>query len=135
MTEKASGFRILVVEDEYSISEICKRTLTADGFDVSLATDGHIALRLISEQDYDLILVDVKMPNMTGIEMHYRLTNENPEAARRVIFATGDVFGDTLDAVAASGCLCLSKPFSPAELRCKVKQALGLDSRIVEGQN
>ena len=130
MTNHSSGAKILVVEDEYSISEVCRKALTAEGYDVDLATDGQIALGMISNEHYDLILVDVRLPNMTGIELHRWLARESPEAACRLMFTTGDVLtDDTADYIVHSGRTCLPKPFTPSELRTRVEEELGIDKQ------
>jgi DNA-binding response OmpR family regulator len=122
---KAGVKRILVVEDEPTVNEVCRLVLTRDGFEVDTAVNGETARRMLRERDYDLILMDVKMPGMDGREFYQILKAQHPELAGRVIFATGDVIGgETREFLDQSGRPVLSKPFTPDELKAIVRAAL-----------
>ena len=60
--------RILVVEDEQKVSEVLKRGLTEAGYEVSTAFDGEVGLGMATSGTYDLILLDINLPGMNGIE-------------------------------------------------------------------
>jgi DNA-binding response OmpR family regulator len=117
--------RVLVVEDEASIAEVCTRVLNNEGFQVKAVADGQAALSLLNGEDFAFILVDIRTPRMNGIELHRRLENTYPEMAKKVVFTTGDVLSTDikrfLDEVQ---CLYLAKPFTPGELKAVAKGIL-----------
>ena len=117
--------RILVVEDEPSISQVCVRTLASEGFLVDTAANGLVAQGKLLQKDYDLILIDVRTPLMNGKQLYHHISEKHPELVSRIVFTTGDVLGsDTQHFIGDTGCLHLPKPFAPSALRAKVKEAL-----------
>ena len=122
--------RILVVEDEPAIRKLCQRVLTEEGFEVDVASNGRIAMAMISEQEYDLYLFDIKMPIMDGKELYEWLQEAYPSSASRVIFTTGSAIGkDTQNFLQRRGRQVLDKPFTPDELRTTLREALGVLKR------
>lgn len=118
--------RILVVEDEPAISDVCRRVLSAEGFNVDVAQSGDVAQGMMVKKDYDLILVDIRTPVMSGKELYQYMKEKHPELARKVIFTTGDVIsGGTQGFLEQSGQPFLPKPFTPDQLKAIVKEALG----------
>lgn len=118
--------RILVVEDEPTISRVCKRTLTGEGFEVDIAANGSIAEGMLEEKEYGLLLIDIRTPVMDGKELYQWITERHPELVKRIIFTTGDLLGsDTQRFVEQSDRLFLPKPFTPDLLRTVVQEALG----------
>jgi CheY-like chemotaxis protein len=123
----SSGKTILVVEDEPVIAKVCSRTLSTEGFQVDVAVNGKAALDILDQKEYDLCLVDIRTPSMSGIELYEHLEKEHPEMANRVIFSTGDVLsGNTKAFLERTNRPYLPKPFTPDELRAIVKTALGI---------
>jgi two-component system NtrC family sensor kinase len=117
--------RILVVDDEPHILHYMRATLESWGHEVETAGDGQEALRRAMEERFDLIITDVRMPRLGGRELFERLRESRPEAAARVVFATGDsVRDDTLAFLEGSGRPFLHKPFKLAELRRTIAAAL-----------
>ena len=117
--------RILVVEDELSIGNMCRRVLTREGYEVDIAVNGRVAQDMIEEKQFSLYLVDIRMPKMNGIELYQWLQKKYPQLSDRVIFTTGSVIGgDTMTFVEQSGRSLLPKPFTPNELKVMVKEAL-----------
>jgi len=111
-------FRVLVVDDEEPILHYMRATLEAWGHTVAVARDGDEAYRQIAAQPFDLIVCDLRMPQIGGRDLYQRLLRERPEVAARVVFATGDtVRGDTLQFLESLGRPYLHKPFTLAELR------------------
>ena len=122
--------RILIVDDEPAICQFCQRVLTEEGFEVDIASNGRIAMAMISEQEYDLYLFDIKMPIMDGKELYEWLQEAYPSSASRVIFTTGSAIGkDTQNFLQRSGRKVLAKPFTPDELRTTLREALGVLKR------
>jgi len=117
--------RILVVEDETTICELCRRILTGDGFEVDIAVNGKLAQDMIEEQQYQLFLFDIKLPLVNGIELYQWLQEKHPQLAGRVIFATGSVMGeDTQNFLEQSGRPFLPKPFTADKLKAIIRETL-----------
>ncbi len=121
----SSTKKILVIEDEPSISDVCRRVLTREGFEVDIAANGKITQGIIREKNYDLCLIDIRTPAMNGKQLYEWLIEKYPQITRRVIFTTGDVMeGDIQRFLKQTGKPFLPKPFSPGELKAIVKQTL-----------
>jgi len=124
-TSDGSVKKVLVVEDEPAISDVCQRVLTSEGFEVDIAVNGRIAQDMIEEKQYDLCLIDMRTPSMSGKELYQWLKEKHPRLASRVIFSTGDVMsGDIQSFLEQAARPFLPKPFTPGELRAIVKEAL-----------
>ena len=118
--------KILSVEDEPSIRQVCQRVLTGQGYQVDFAQNGVVAESMLMKADYDLLLVDIKTPVMDGKQLYRYIEKKYPELASRVVFTTGDVIGDdTRSFLEQTGRPFLLKPFSPDELKAMVRGALG----------
>jgi DNA-binding response OmpR family regulator len=68
--------KVLVVEDEPSICKICSLTLTGEGFGVDIAANGKIAGTMLGRREYNLILVDIKMPSMDGKQLYQMIVQK-----------------------------------------------------------
>lgn len=116
---------ILIVEDEPVISEICRRVLAGEGFRVTLASNGRAAMSALEEREYDLCIIDIRTPEMNGIELYGHLEKKYPEIASRVIFTTGDVINvNTKTFLDRTNRQCLPKPFTLDKLKAIVRDAL-----------
>ena len=117
--------KILVVEDEPAIGEVCLRVLTGEGFEVDIAANGSIAQQILEDTDYDICLIDVRTPVMNGKQLYQIIINKHPELAKGVIFSTGDVLdGYTERFLELTGRPFLAKPFTPDELKAIVRGTL-----------
>ena len=109
--------RILVLDDEVEVGEAVRRTLGKE-HDVDLATRGSQALELIGKRDYDLMLCDLLMPEMTGMEVYERVAEQRPELLGRIVIMTGGAFSpgarSFLDRIAN---VRIEKPFDNQMLR------------------
>jgi two-component system NtrC family sensor kinase len=85
------GRRVLVAEDEPLVLELFNRVLSEDGAEVTLAQDGQEAWEQLEASDYDLIVADLRMPNLDGQRLYEKVAEERPEMLRRFVFATGDL--------------------------------------------
>jgi DNA-binding response OmpR family regulator len=122
--------RVLVVEDEPAIAKVCVRTLTAEGFVVDIAINGKIAHQWLNKNMYDLCLVDIRTPEMNGIELYRQLKDDCSEMTNRLLFTTGDVINDEVKVfLKETGRPFLAKPFTPQELRSVVEAAWALSSQ------
>jgi CheY-like chemotaxis protein len=121
----ASGKRILVVEDEPFISQICVRILTGDGATVAVAIDGRIAQVMLGEEKYDLCVFDIRTPQMNGMELYQYVKQEYPKLIDKIVFTTGDVLSPNIAAFLEEVKRpYLPKPFTPDELRKVVQKVL-----------
>ncbi len=121
----ANGKRVLVVEDEQVIGQVCMRILSAEGFEVDIAINGQTAKDMVNKKGYDLCLIDIRTPLMNGMELYQCLKEEHPELARRVLFTSGDVLSSSIAAFLREvNKPYLRKPFTPDELRTTVREAL-----------
>jgi len=117
--------RLLIVEDEPIIREMCLRILTSRGFAVQLAPDGLAGMEQLSQKHFDLCIIDIKMPGMSGKELYNWLVENRSETAKRVIFTTGDTMSESVLAyINKSGRPVLVKPFTSAELVEIIRQNL-----------
>src|SRR5687767_11950585 len=85
--------RILVVDDEQGIRDVLKWELSAEGFHVSEAADGASALKALSNATYDLVISDVRMPGLSGVEVLRSVRKRAPET--EVIISTGHATVET----------------------------------------
>jgi len=111
------GLRVLVVEDEPALAVAVAEALSDAGFTVDRAGDGEEGLTRLTEARYDLIVCDLKMPRIDGMQFYRAMAAATPTLARRVIFVTGDVAGtDAERFLEETGCRWLSKPFRLGDL-------------------
>jgi signal transduction histidine kinase len=111
------GLRVLVVEDEPALAVAVSEALSDAGFTVDRAGDGEEGLTRLTEARYDLIVCDLKMPRIDGMQFYRAMAAATPALARRVIFVTGDVAGtDAERFLEETGCRWLSKPFRLGDL-------------------
>ncbi len=104
--------RVLVVDDEQAISELVRDVLEPLGWTVDLAHDGSEALGKVAERDFDVLLVDLRMPGMDGQTFYRELRASRPEVTKRVVFATGDTGGEAASRfLDETGNLVLCKPY------------------------
>ena len=122
---ESDGRRILVVEDEPLIREILFEALTTCGYRVKTLGSAVEALEELGRSEYDLLLVDVRMPKMTGMEFFRRLGEDYPDMQSRVIFITGDVAApSTQQFLDSANRPVLTKPFDLNLLRSVVAEGL-----------
>ena len=111
------GLRVLVVEDEPALAVAVAEALGDAGFEVDRAGDGEEGLTRLTEKSYDLIVCDLKMPRIDGMQFYRTMAAATPALARRVIFVTGDVAGtDAERFLEETACRWLSKPFRLGDL-------------------
>ena len=111
-SQNVGRLRILVVDDEMSVRVALQRYLASHGHDVEATASGTDALARIAAAPYDALIVDMRMPGLSGEELYRELEAKDPEHARRVIFTTGDVVSEGMQQfLAASGRPCVPKPF------------------------
>ncbi len=88
--QRSSPRKILCIEDERFISDLYARALTNAGYDVSIVNDGELGLHQASSGEFDIILLDIMLPTMNGVDMLYKLRGEHvqPPLRSKVIITT-----------------------------------------------
>jgi DNA-binding response OmpR family regulator len=116
--------RILVIDDEEIVQVSCKRTLVPEGYEVDAAASGKEGLELFEKSKYDLVLVDLKMPGMDGIEVLVNIKRQRPE--QNVVIMTGyDTVEHIVESISSGAAHYLEKPFTPDTLIERIKEVLG----------
>ena len=110
-----AGCKILIIDDEEIVRMSCKRSLILEGYDVDVASSGDEGLALFENNIYDLVLIDLKMPGIDGIDVLLKIKKKRPD--QKVIMMTGYDIEENIDAIALLGVEhCLVKPFTPDAL-------------------
>jgi len=121
------SIKILIVDDEESIRDGCQQILTRKGYQVE--TTGHAlqGLEMALRNIYDVILLDVRMPEMDGLQMLKKLKSENNITAKIIIITGFGSIALAVEAMRQGAFNFLSKPYSAGELREAVEEALAQD--------
>jgi two-component system KDP operon response regulator KdpE len=117
-----SAGRILVVDDDPQIRRVMRVALTSHGYEVDDATDGEVALERVRERPVDLVLLDMNMPGMGGLET-CRAIRAGSEVAI-IMLTVRDSEADKVAALDAGADDYVTKPFNMAELLARVRAAL-----------
>ena len=126
--------RILIVDDEEIVIRSCLRILDGDEFQVESVQDGREALSKVEENSYDVMILDVMMPNIDGLEVLRRVKETHPNVD--VIMITGLSQIDTaVQAMKLGAFDYISKPFEPDELKLVVQRALERRRLLQENLN
>ncbi len=121
------GARILVVEDEPTVARLISDVLEDEGLHVEALLDGREALARAAEEDYDLVICDMKMPELDGEHFYKSLAASGNPLSRRFLFVTGDVVAaHTHDFLERNQLPHVAKPFRVEELTEKVRRVLSL---------
>ncbi len=113
--------RVLVIDDEALIGLSCHRALTPEGYDVDTRDDPQVGLQVALSGEYDIILVDLMMPGMSGLEVLRRIKAAG--VTSEVVIITGhSTVESAVEAMKEGAADYLSKPFSPAQLRIVVEK-------------
>lgn len=86
--QASNGLKVLCIEDEHFISELYARALRRSGYDVTTMLSGDDGLRAAASDQYDIILLDLMIPGITGFEVLRRLREEAPNLRAKVIITT-----------------------------------------------
>ena len=114
---------ILVVDDDPMFAKLLEDILKGDGHLVTVAGNGVEALALLAHQAFDLIMIDIRMPELDGPSFYRELEQRNPEHARRVMFMTGGAVGaETAELLSTVRTPVLRKPLEVKEIRATVQR-------------
>jgi len=119
------GKHILVVDDEPGIAAVLVEVLQLDGHTVETVSNGERALARIAAEGYDLILSDIRMPDLDGPTLYREIELHHPQLLQRFIFLTGDIMSqETSHFLERTGVPYLRKPFTLDMVRDVVQQTL-----------
>jgi PAS domain S-box-containing protein len=131
--QKTISAKILTVDDDPQVLNLLKDILQNDGYQVRQASNGYMALKSVAAEVPDLILLDVKMPDMDGYNVCHRLKSDEQTRMLPVIFISGlDETADKVKGFHAGGVDYITKPFQSAEVLARVK--IHLDLRRLQEQ-
>jgi two-component system, NtrC family, response regulator HydG len=127
--------RIFIIDDEESIRDSCSQVLAKEGFSVATSRHGKEALNILDDSEFDVILLDLKLPGVPGIKILNKIKNSYPDTP--VIIITGFASIESAVNTIKQGAFdYLAKPFSPEELRTMVRKALNTrESRVTYTEN
>ena len=125
---------ILVVDDEESMRDSCSKILKKDGFLADTAKDGNAGLEKIEKNKPDLVLIDLKMPGISGMEVLEKIKEIDPNIIPVVITGYSTV-ESAVEAMKKGAYDFLPKPFSPEELRIIIRRGLERRKLILETES
>ena len=128
MNSQGSSKRIniLVVDDEMSVRQFIKSSLNTAEYYVETTASPYEALQKIKESNYDLIIIDIRMPDMSGQELFEKIVNDKPYMSKTILITTGDSANSEVKSFIQKYKLhFLSKPFSRQMLESKIREVLG----------
>jgi DNA-binding NtrC family response regulator len=130
--------KILVIDDEEAMRDSCQQTLSRDDNKVETAEDGLKGLAMLEKESFDVIILDLKMPGLSGMEVLKRIKEDDPDAM--VIVITGYATVESaVEAMKKGAYDFIPKPFTPDSLRVIVKRALerrelALENVLLKGE-
>lgn len=119
----AESERILIVDDEPIVGESFRKLFDEEEYEIDIALGGKEAIEKVRGHDYDLVITDLRMPDLDGISMLEQIRGEQPDAA--LLMITGYASVDTATQAMKLGAFdYIEKPFTPEEIRAAVQKAL-----------
>ncbi|WP_209480606.1 response regulator [Virgibacillus litoralis] len=122
--------RILIIEDDNSIAALEQDYLEIEGFEVVIASDGETGLEAISRQNFNLILLDLMLPNISGFELCKKIRKNSDIPILMVTAKDEDI--DKVRGLGLGADDYIVKPFSPSELVARVKAHLARYERLIK---
>lgn len=122
------GANILVVEDEEKLARFVELELLHEGYTVEKATNGRVALEKATSFSYDLILLDIMLPGLNGLEVLRRLNKEHPTPV--ILLTARDAVMDKVSGLDAGAVDYITKPFAIEELLARIRVALKLHGAV-----
>ena len=122
--EKVRVARILVVDDEYAIRTLVSKILTTSGHTVDTIGDPDVVLLKLENTSYDVVIMDIRMPGMSGMELYTKITKQHPELAKKIIFITGDTSDLNIRDYLKHHVPYITKPFDRKTLLKQVNRLL-----------
>lgn len=118
------NMRILIIDDEESIRDGCQQILTRQGYETTAAADGATGLELARAGSFAVILLDLRMPKIDGLEILRILKEEHPVASKIIVITGYGTIPLAVEAMRLGAHNFITKPFSAAELKLAVQDSL-----------
>ncbi|VFU16595.1 Transcriptional regulatory protein ZraR [anaerobic digester metagenome] len=118
------NIRILIIDDEESIRDGCQQILTRQGYEPTATADGMTGLELARTGAFDVILLDLRMPRIEGLEILRILKSEHPVASKIIVITGYGTIPVAVEAMRLGAHNFITKPFSAAELKLAVQDCL-----------
>lgn len=125
--------KILIVDDEKNIRMTLAQALQSEGWETDAAVNGEEALAKLEKEDFVLLLLDLKLPGIDGMEVLERVARERPDVRVIIITAHGSI-ESAVEAMKLGAVDYLQKPFSPKDIRDMVSSVMARDE-LGEGEN
>ncbi len=121
---------VLVVEDEAPLRRVLERVLTREGYRVLGAASAETAYELLATERADAVLLDVRLPTMSGLALYIALVHRTPALAGRIAIMTGDADADSVRSwLERNPCTVLRKPFDLEEIVAWLRGVLDVPGR------
>jgi two-component system NtrC family sensor kinase len=115
-----------VIDDERAVRELISDALKIEGHDVQTAENGREALDLIGQHRFDLVLCDLRMPEMDGQALYEEVQRDHPQMLKRIVFVTAQAnSADYGPFLRTTGIPVIEKPFTLSQLRQAVSRMVG----------
>jgi DNA-binding response OmpR family regulator len=122
--------RVLVIEDDPTVAEVVARYLSREGYSVAVSTDGLAGLRTALESPPDLVVLDLMLPGLSGVEVLSQLRKSTPVPVIMLTALSREA--DRVSGLEMGADDYVAKPFSPRELTARVKAVLRRASGLIE---
>ena len=119
-----AGVRLLIAEDEAAIRSFMQRALGRWGAEATVVEDAGQAIDIVQREDFDIVVLDVRMPGGGGVEAYRRIVDSKPNLASRIVFMTGELSAEMAEIVGQDYACVLQKPFTLESLRRAIQKAL-----------
>jgi two-component system cell cycle sensor histidine kinase/response regulator CckA len=130
-----TSLTFLVVDDEPGIRKVLSRVLTRFGHSVVLATTGEEAVQVLEASEIDVVMMDLRMPSMSGQTLYHAIASQWPELVGRVVVMSGDLEAEDHESWLSLHSLpLLPKPFEIAQLLDLIQQLTASPRREANGQ-
>lgn len=120
--EVRKSIRVLIVDDEHTLRESCASVLSLDGFAVSVCGNGHEALTMLKRRQFDIVLLDLHMSQVSGMDLLAATLEANPDAISIIMTGNPSV-GSSIEALRAGAWDYLPKPFAASHLQILIGRA------------
>ncbi|WP_022852855.1 sigma-54-dependent transcriptional regulator [Thermodesulfatator atlanticus] len=114
--------KILIIDDDPGIRDACFHVLTRSGYEVEMAAEAYEGLQILEQYDFDIVLLDLKMPGVNGLEILEKIKETDPLTEVIIITAYGSI-ETVVEAMRKGASDFLQKPFNPDELKISVEKA------------
>ncbi len=125
--------KLLIVDDDLAVRTVIARKMQSEGYECILAGNGKEALTMAGDKSFDLVLLDVKMPGMSGTEVLPQIVSDCPDTSVIMVTAMADT-QTAVEAMKMGASDYITKPFNLDDLALKVRKALERRELVLENR-